>query len=145
MSFSWSCYEGFLINFVDFRMKTFVTENEKTDHLLNSPPDKRINPWLDKVMKNFGYFKQENYIKIFKHWWKWSLSGKGYWLLQWNIDNIIIELLTLLKNITGLLCSELGGEEDVLSTNISYLVSKHHRTLYSCIILSYVVSFLPQI
>ena len=44
---------GFLIKFLGFRMKTFVTENEKTDHLLNSPPDKRINPWLDKVMENF--------------------------------------------------------------------------------------------
>ena len=47
-------------------MKTFVTENEKTDHLLNSPPDKRINPWLDKVIKNLKYLKKEIYIsKIF--------------------------------------------------------------------------------
>ena len=41
---------------VDLRMKTFVIENEKTDHLLNSPPDKRINPWLDKVITR-KYFK----------------------------------------------------------------------------------------
>ena len=42
---------------VDLRMKTFVIENEKTDHLLNSPPDKRINPWLDKVIMIFLFVK----------------------------------------------------------------------------------------
>ena len=33
------------------RIKAYVEEHEKDDYLVNTP-DKKANPWMDKVIKN---------------------------------------------------------------------------------------------
>ena len=44
-----------LKSILSIRMMTYISENQKGDHLIH-PPDKKNNPWMEKVRK-LKYFK----------------------------------------------------------------------------------------
>ena len=45
-----------LQSLINIRMMTYISENQKGDHLIH-PPDKKNNPWMEKVIKIFSTSK----------------------------------------------------------------------------------------